>query len=451
MAAHYPVFLDVRGRGCVVLGDGDLADDKAEGLRAAGARVLHLRRPYRPGDLDGAFLAIEATGDVASQAAARRAADRGRVLLNVVDVPSRCDWIAPAVVRRGPLQIAVSTAGESPFIASALRERLERDIGEEWAQLTELVGAVRRRLRRRGVPATVQRHVYRRLLRSEIRSLLRRGKLGAARAVAAAIESRALRGVVEPGIGEVVLVGAGPGSPGLITVEGRDVLAHADVVFHDALVDRELLRLCGAATRLVDVGKRAGRPSASQDEINRMLVAAAHEGMFVVRLKGGDPFLFGRGGEEVAAIAAAGIPVRVIPGVSAALAAPVAAGIPLTLRGVAGSVAVVTGQRAAGAQHHLERLAQEADTLVVLMPGDLEALAATLARALGSERPAALIFGATTAQQRVLRSPIGRIAALAQQGERGAGTPATLVVGDVVEAASGDAALEAVSWVATRS
>lgn len=429
-ATHYPVFLDLRGRTCVVLGDGPLAAEKAAGLRAVGAAVVHHRRGFRAGDLRGAHLAIDASGDPVAQEAARREADRQRVLLNVVDVAPRCDWIAPAVVRRGPLQIAISTSGESPFLAATVRERLERLFGEEWGPFTALMGRMRRSLRLHGVSGDRQQDAFRRLLRSDAGSLLAAAAPGVAEARAAAIETAVLRPEPVTAIGEVVLVGAGPGDAGLITVAGREALMNADVVLHDSLIGAELLELCRAHARVVDVGKRSGRPSTPQDEITARLIDEARRGNFVVRLKGGDPFLFGRGGEEVAALVAHGVPVRVIPGVSSALAAPAAAGIPVTHRGIAASVAIVSGHRADGVNSAVERLAAAADTLVVLMPGDLAPLAARLAGSLGAGRPAAVVSGATSVGQRVIRAPLGDIARAARAV--GATAPVTLVVGDVV-------------------
>ena len=427
---YYPVVLDLSERRCVVLGDSEIAIEKVSALRAIGASVVHAPRSFQPGDLVGAFLAIDASGDPASQEGARAEADRERVLLNVVDVAQRCDWIAPAIVRRGPLQVAISTSGESPFLARTLRERIEALLGEEWGLFTHLVGRTRRRLRRAGITAAAQQRVYQRLLRSEILAMLRTGNSESAQAVALAIEQSAYSAPDSPPMGEAVLAGAGPGDPGLVTMATRAVLADADVVFHDALVDPEVLRLCGAQTRIIDVGKRAGRLSITQADINGALIAAARAGDLAVRLKGGDPFLFGRGGEEVEALRQAGIPVRVIPGVSAALAAPEVADIPLTHRGLAGSVAIVTGHRAAGPPADLERLAASVDTLVVLMPSHLDAITAQLSVALGPDRPAAIISRATTPQQRVLRATLGRIAAGANAA--GIEPPSTLVVGDVV-------------------
>lgn len=427
---YYPVVLDLSGRRCVVLGDTDIATEKVATLRAIGASVEHLPRPYRPGDLAGAFLAIDASGETSMHEAVRSEADREHVLLNVVDVAPQCDWIAPAVVRRGPLQVAISTSGESPYIARALRERIAGLLGEEWAPFTQLVGRTRRRLRRAGVSGTVQRRIYQRLLHSDALALLRAGDAAAAGSVALAIEQTARDSDGDSPMGEVVLAGAGPGDADLVTIATHAVLADADIVLHDALIAPQVLHLCGSNARLVDVGKRAGRPSMHQTAINALMIDAARAGDLVVRLKGGDPFLFGRGGEEVEALRAAGIPVRVIPGVSAALAAPAAADIPLTHRGVAGSVAFVTGHRADGAIADLERLAGSVDTLVVLMPRHLDVIARRLAGALGPDRPAAVISRATTAQQRVVRAPLGRIAAAARAAR--AEAPSTLVVGSVV-------------------
>lgn len=431
--AYYTVVLDLHERRCVVLGDTALAEEKALGLRAAGATVVHLRRAFQPGDLEGAYLAIDASDNPEAQRAARAAANRERVLLNVADVTHQCDWIAPALVKRGPLQIAISTSGESPFLARAMRERLETTLGEEWGPFTALMGRMRRRLRRAGVSGDAQQRAYRRLLRSPATALLRQGDDSAAAAVALTIEQSAQVTGATP-MGEVVLAGAGPGDPELITIGGRAVLAGADVVFHDALVGSGVLRLCGPRARLVDVGKRSGRDSPSQSGINDAMIAAARAGDLVVRLKGGDPFLFGRGGEEVEALQGAGVPVRVIPGVSAALAAPAAAGIPVTHRGVAASVAFVTGHRAGGDLTALEGLARSVDTLVVLMPAELEAIASRLAAVLGPDRPAAMVSKATTEEQQVVRAPIGSIAAAARAA--GIQPPSTLVVGDVVDVLS---------------
>ena len=457
----YPVTLQLRDRPCTVLGGGPLAAEKARGLVGAGARVTVLaaspgaevealgsegavdllRRDYAPGDLAGRFLAIDASEDEETHRRSFTEAEERGVLLNVVDRPQHCHFHAPALVRRGPLCVAVSTGGESPFLAGALRARLERVLGEEWGPFTVTVGAVRRRLRDRGVPLEEQDRVYRRLLRSGVRELLRDGRDADAGRAVAAIESAA----ATPRPGRVALVGAGPGDPALLTVAARDLLAEADAVYHDALVDARTLALRGPHARLVDVGKRGGRDSVEQAAITAQLIEAARAGEDVVRLKGGDPFLFGRGGEELAALRAAGLEVVAIPGVSAALAAPAAAGIPVTLRGVASSLAIVTGSDRDGASpERLERVALAVDTLVVLMPlTNLEAICARLAAALGPGRPAALVASASLAGQEVVRAPVSRMARAA--AEAGIGAPATLVVGEVVDAVPAERVREMVT------
>jgi uroporphyrin-III C-methyltransferase len=232
--------------------------------------------------------------------------------------------------------------------------------------------------------------------------------------------------------GRVALVGAGPGDPELMTFKARELIASADYVLHDALIAPETLALCGPDARLEDVGKRGGQESARQANITARLIELARAGNSVVRLKGGDPFVFGRGGEELFELQHAGIDVLVVPGITAALAAPAAAGISVTKRGVASSLAITTA-RGSGGLDRLSDLARAADTLVVLMArADLAEVAAVLARAVGGSRPAALISNATLPGQRSVTGPLAQIARMAD--EAAIEPPATLVVGDVVAA-----------------
>jgi uroporphyrin-III C-methyltransferase / precorrin-2 dehydrogenase / sirohydrochlorin ferrochelatase len=442
----YIVALDLAGRRCVVLGGGENAAHRVAGLLDAGAlvdvvaptlnttlaqlatarSVEWTARGYQPGDLRGALLAFNTVADATLEQAVRVEAATEGVLLNTHDRPASCDFASPALVRRGRLQVAVSTSGDSPYVAAAMRERLEKLIGEEWGSLLALVGGVRRRLRREKVPAADQQRVYRGLLRPQVRASLRRqGRAAGALLGAAAWD-------ISPPAGVVHLVGSGPGDPGLLTVAARELLFDADVVFHDALVSPEILGLCGARTRLVDVGKRGGGLRTSQDEIIAMLIESARAGLEVVRLKGGDPFVFGRGGEELDALRAAGVRAHVVPGVSSALAAPAAADIPLTFRGVSGSAAIVTGHDSDGQlPKNLEAVATAVDTLVVLMPlAVLPDIATRLAAVLGGEWPAAVIANATTDAQLTVRAPLRDI--VTAVAAAGIAAPATLVLGQVV-------------------
>ncbi len=407
---YYPVYLDLAGERAVVIGADPLADEKAALLQEAGAVVERLAAAdYRDGILAGARIVIDAGGDLELNARVWAEAEAAGILVNVVE-----------------------TEGESPFLASTLRKRLETWLGSEWGPFTALVGRIRRGLRRRGIPLADQTPVYRRLLNSRIREHLRAGRTDAAEYEAAAIAATA--GALRPG--RVALVGAGPGDPGLLTVAAQELLAGADLVFHDALVGPEVLAMASPDAELVAVGKRGGRRSARQDEITAALIEAAGAGREVVRLKGGDPFVFGRGGEELNALLAAGIEVVVVSGVSVAVAASAAAGISFTMCWVSASVAVATATGAdADIPERLIELAAAADTLVLLMPlGVLDELAARLAGVLGPQRPAAVIADATLPTERVVRGTLADIAGLARAGAVAA--PATLVVGEVVNAVS---------------
>jgi uroporphyrin-III C-methyltransferase/precorrin-2 dehydrogenase/sirohydrochlorin ferrochelatase len=444
----YMVALDLAGRRCVVLGGGEMAALRVAGLLDAGALVTVVApalrptlaqlaaagsiewtaRAYQSGDLRGAFLALNTIDNADTERSVRVEATTEGVLLNTHDRPASCDFASPALVRRGRLQVAVSTSGDSPYVAAAMRERLDKLIGEEWGALLTLVAGVRRRLRRAKVPATEQQRVYRRLLRPQVRASLRRDGGGAAGAMLGsdAWDTAAPAGVVH-------LVGAGPGDPGLLTLAARELLFDADVVFHDALVSPGILDLCGARARLVDVGKRGGSVRTSQDGITAQLIEAARAGLEVVRLKGGDPFVFGRGGEELDALRSAGIATHVVPGVSSALAAPAAADIPVTFRGVSSSVAIVTGRDSDGQlPRDLEAVAAAVDTLVVLMPlAVLQAVVERLTPVLGPQWPAAVIAGATTDAETTVRAPLRDIAAAVTAARIVA--PATLVLGGVVD------------------
>ncbi len=399
---------------CVVLGEGKFAKEKAASLREAGAVVRVIpAQEYRPGDLLGARLVVDASEDPDINRRSWKEAEDAGILINVVDRPAQCRFIAPAIVNRDPLLIAISTSGESPYLASALRARIERWLGLEWGPFVALVGNVRRQLRARGMPILEQTRVYRRIVNSEVRNLLRRGRGDDAAHLAVAIGQTGATGP-----GRVALVGAGPGDPDLLTFRARELLADADYVLHDALIAPETLALCGPDTRLEDVGKRAGHDNPSQQAITARLIELARQGRAVVRLSD---------------LLSAGIEVVVVPGVTAALAAPAAAGIPVTLRGVASSLAITTAQ-GEGSLDRLGELALAADTLVVLMPrSNLAEVAATLARAVGGSRPAAVISNATLPNQESVSGPLDRIARMAEQAA--IGTPATLVVGDVVAAA----------------
>ncbi len=442
---YYPVFLDLDGQRAVVLGGGAFATEKVVLLLEAGAHVTVISanlsgplqcllengaievvpRHFQPGDLFGARLAVDASENVEINLQSWEEAERSGVLINVVDRPAQCRFIAPAIVRRDPVVIAISTSGESPFLASALRARLERWLGREWGPFTSLVGRIRRELRERGVSIGEQTSVYRRLLTSDVRELLRAGRSDDAEHRVAALAQTAVH---HPG--RVALVGAGPGDPGLLTVKARELLGDAEFVLHDALVSPETLALCGPHAKLEAVGKRRGSESSRQEDITARLIELARSGHFVVRLKGGDPFVFGRGGEELDGLIAAGVDVVVVPGITSAFAAPASVGIPATMRGIASAVAITTAQ-GGDSLHRIGELARATDTLIVLMArSNLKEVAAVVARAVGGTRAAALVSNATLPDERCVSGTVAEIAHLADRDA--ITTPATLIVGEVV-------------------
>jgi len=455
MTAFYPVFLDLRGRRAVVIGGGAVAEQKVRGLLAAGAHVLVVspeatrgladfaiagevelrRRPYRAGDLAGAWLAIAATDDRAVNRAVWTEAERLGIPLNAVDDLDHCSFIAPAIHRAGAITVAVSTAGKSPALAVRLRERIGRLVGAAEARLCELLGELRPELAARVPDARTRTELWYRIVDSDVIEFVRRGDVeGARRRVQVLLDEIGASSVAVTGdaAGVVYLVGAGPGDPGLITTRGLDLLRSADVIVYDRLVPAALVDEAPPWAERVFVGKRPHGTGTDQEEINALLIARARGGRVVVRLKGGDPFVFGRGAEECEALRAADVPFHVVPGVTSATAVPAAAGIPVTHRRHASAFAVATGHECDGASDLDWGALARVPTLVVLM--GLRALPQIAARLLAHgarpDTPAAVIASGTVPAQRTVVGSLATIAALVAAA--GLEPPATVVVGEVV-------------------
>ena len=461
MAFAYPVSLEVSGRRCVVIGGDGEAEAKVTGLLEAGARVdaiapsftggleemerrgevSLLRRGYEPADLDGAFLAIAVTRDPEANGRIRADAEARRVLLNSVDDVANCHFAAPSVLRRGALTFAISTEGKAPALAKRLRLELTERYGDEYGVLVEALGQVRGELLagRPAFPEWTRR--WEQALERDLPALARAGRLDELRSwVAGVLQGAPLDDEDGPRPpGKVWIVGAGPGDPELITVRGKAALERADVVVHDRLVHPSLME----GKERIDVGKAGGRHVASQEDINELLVTLAREGREVVRLKGGDPFVFGRGAEEVDALAAAGVEHEVVPAPTSAVAVLGRVGIPVTDRRFASCVAVATGHCAAGREVDWRGLARSADTIVVLMGlGNLDRIAAELmAGGLTAATPAAVVANGTFDDERVIEATLGDIAGEARRLE--VAPPAVVVVGDVVACRT---ASRAASW-----
>jgi uroporphyrin-III C-methyltransferase/precorrin-2 dehydrogenase/sirohydrochlorin ferrochelatase len=450
---YYPLFVSLRDQRCLVVGGGDVAARKARELLAAGARVTLaapafsraaealgaatppatlLRRPFEPGLVADALLVIAATAEPAVNAAVAAACRQELRLCNVVDDGAAGSFIVPAVVDRSPVIVAVSSGGRAPVLARLLRQRLEQWLPARLGALAEWAGGWRGRARA-ALPALADRRAFwERLLAGPAAARALAGDEPAADALAAAL----LAAPAAPAGGRAWLVGAGPGDPGLITARGLEVLRQADVVLHDRLVAPELVAAARREAEVICVGKAGGRASTRQEDIDRLLVERVRAGARVVRLKGGDPFVFGRGSEEAQALAAAGLPFEVVPGVTAASGCGAYAGIPLTHRGLARGVTLATAHAAPGTAGPdwaaLASSTRAGHTLALYMGGSrvAEIAAALTAAGLDAATPAALVIDGTTPRQRALRGTLADIGALAD-GARGL-APALLLVGATV-------------------
>jgi uroporphyrin-III C-methyltransferase/precorrin-2 dehydrogenase/sirohydrochlorin ferrochelatase len=455
-----PLFLNLTGRRVVLVGGGVVAAAKLQQLLAAGASVwvvapdlvpaiadaaasgasgiTIVRRAFTPGDLDGAWLAIAAATPDVNRAVAEAAEER-RIFVNAVDDPANASAYLSGVIRREGFTLAVSSNGEAPGLTSLLRQGLDALLPRrELARWLREARKQRRRWKADGVPMEQRRPL---LLDAINRLYSRPDGLHDDRKESESEESTSGVRAFRPAEGQVALVGAGPGDPALLTRKAITCLRAADLVLYDALIDERILRYARHAQRFF-VGKRAGRHALTQDRINALMIRAARRGRRVVRLKGGDPFVLGRGGEESLALAAAGVRCEVVPGITSAIAAPALAGIPVTHRGVASGFLVVSGhdERAFGLT--VAGVAPNGVTLVVLM--GIARIAQLGAHLLGKgwapATPAAVVSGASTALQRAWRGSLGDLAAgrVPLDARAGAGT---IVIGEVVSLA-GSASFE---------
>jgi uroporphyrin-III C-methyltransferase/precorrin-2 dehydrogenase/sirohydrochlorin ferrochelatase len=443
---YLPLFFDLRDRPVLVVGGGSVAARKVSLLRAAGAHVHVIapacsedlrglraqgvidtsERAFWPADVVGKAVVIAATNDARINEQVAQAARHHNIPVNVVDQPALCSFILPAIVDRSPLLIAVSSGGAAPVLARRLRAQLEALIPMGYGRLA----AMARRYR-----ATVKRHIATTTGRRRFWETVFAGPIGERVLAGREAEGeRLLRQALSdeaPAGGEVYLVGAGPGDPELLTLRALRLMQQADVVLYDRLVSAPVLDLVRREAERVDVGKRCGKHTLPQDEINALLLRYAREGKRVLRLKGGDPFIFGRGGEEIESLAQAGVPFQVIPGVTAASGCAAYAGIPLTHRDYAQSVTFVAGhQRSEGLDLNWAELAKPGQTLVFYMGlGNVAALCHGLtAHGLPATWPAAIIENGTRPDQRVHAGTLATLPGLAAT----ASTPSLVIIGEVV-------------------
>jgi uroporphyrin-III C-methyltransferase/precorrin-2 dehydrogenase/sirohydrochlorin ferrochelatase len=444
---YFPLFANLRGQPCLLVGGGEVAGRKARLLAAAGAHLtvnaphccpaLHelLRTkggrlhegPFEPELIRDHVLVIAATSDPGVNRRVAEVARAKRRLCNVVDDGMASTFIVPAIVDRSPIMVAVSSGGHAPVLSRLLRQDLEHRLAGRLGDLARWAGGLRQRVKLRFPDRRARLAFWERLLTGPAAERVLRGdEAGADTVTVTALDDASSRSTT----GHAWLVGSGPGDPGLISVRGLRILEQADVVLHDRLVAPQLLRVARREAEIVCVGKTGGGAATSQDHINRLLVSRVRAGFRVCRLKGGDPLIFGRGGEEAQALAAAGLPFEIVPGITAASACAALAGIPLTHRGIASAVTLVTAQGARNDEPDWARLAAPGQTLVIYMVGRrvAEVAARLMAHGRAAGTPAAVIVDGTGPRQRVLTG------ALADIGRRSAGyrrlSPALLIVGE---------------------
>lgn len=444
---HLPLFFDLAGRTVVVVGQGAAAERRAVLAQSAGALVRRLEA-VASADLDGVAAAFVATGALERDRLAVDVIRQARVPVNVVDRPSLSDFIVPAIIDREEVVVAVSTGGASPTLATVLRGRIEALLPERIGALARLAASFRAQVNALIADPSARRAFWRRLIEGPAGRLALTGDASGARRVVVG-DLNAARQAKRP-VGSAYIVGAGPGDPDLLTLRAARVLRDTDVILHDDLVPPAILGRVRRDAERISVGKRKGRASWAQKDIEAEMIRRVRAGETVVRLKAGDPFVFGRGGEEVEALRAAGLPVSVVPGITAALGVAASVGIPLTHRRIASAVTFVSGHSAEGA-HAADwpSLAARGHTVAVYM-GVTEA-ASVRDRLLGAgtppSTPVAIVENGTRPDERV---SVGRLSDLAQLAvshtSRGDAGPSLIIVGEVAAfAASEEQPLEQVS------
>lgn len=442
-----PLFFNLSHQRVLIIGGGEVAQRKADLLHKAGASLVVLskhfdegflqflqdnnhaiiHKPYESSDLDGigkpSFI-ICATDDHAINVQVHADAKARSIAINVVDVPDLCDFIFPAIVDRDPIVIGVSSNGKAPVLARLIRAKIESQLPSTIGRIAKLAGEFRQTVKEKLPTITERRHFWEGVFNRAL----------ADNAVGHLTDE--LDDFVKNNdkAGEVYIVGAGAGDPDLLTFKALRLMQQADVVLYDALVADEILDLCRRDSDKIFVGKKRADHTKTQDQINELLVKYAKQGKRVLRLKGGDPFVFGRGGEEMIACQEAGVPYQVVSGITAALAAGSYAGIPLTHRGVATSVRFLTGcYQTSEAFDGLKSAYQSDETLVFYM--GLHALGkivdSLLTSGLSADTPVAIVSNASLPTQKVLIGALDDIVTKNEQA--GLSAPAIIIAGNVVK------------------
>lgn len=448
---YLPIFVDIKQQTCLVAGGGPIALRKLENLLRAGAMVRivsptlvpelaaridapniiwHQRR-FQDADLQGARLVIAATDDRGVNRQIADLAKAAGIPVNVADQPEDCSFIMPSIIDRSPVVVAVSTGSASPVLARMIRARLESLVPAGYGRLAELCARYRNRVKERFDQQRDRRRFWDRVLQGGVAERIFSGHDDEADA---AMERELAAGGSPSDVGEVYLVGAGPGDPDLLTFRALRLMQQADVVVYDRLVAKPIIDMVRRDAEHIYVGKQRNQHTMRQEQINALLAQLAKQGHRVLRLKGGDPFIFGRGGEEIDTLAAEGVPFQVVPGITAANGCACYGGIPLTHRDYAQSVTFVTGHLKDGSMNlNWEQLAQPQQTLVFYMGlvGLPIIISNLIEHGVPADMPIALVQQGTTHMQKVyagtLRSILGQV-----QADPPA-PPTLVIVGKVVQ------------------
>ncbi len=449
---HLPIFLDIRGKTVVVTGGGTLAARRVERALSAGARVklfapecseeiepflsrggvTLFERPPGPADLEGAILAYGAEENFESDKRLHDLAKEAGVLVNVADTMELCDFITPAILDRTPIVAAVASSGASPILARTIKAELESAIPATYGALSQFLASFRDEVAQRIPDGTQRRRFWEDIIESTVGERVMAGdSAGAETALRERLEAFSAGGG-KP-VGEVYLVGTGPGDPDLLTFRALRLMQRADVVLYDRLIGPRIMNLVRRDAERIYVGKKKNEHTMGQEDISRLLAKLALEGRRVLRLKGGDPFIFGRGGEEIEEIARHGIPFQVVPGVTAAAGCAAYAGIPLTHRDHAQTCIFVTGHARDGeVDLNWDALVQPNQTVAIYMGLGMtgKLMEQFIAHGMAPDMPAAIVDNGTRRRQRVVAGTVSDIAGKAESAALAG--PAIIIVGTVV-------------------
>ncbi|RUM79965.1 MAG: uroporphyrinogen-III C-methyltransferase [Candidatus Thioglobus sp.] len=447
---YLPIFIDIKQQPCLVVGGGDIALRKINLLLKANAaitcvskeccdgieklvkdnKITRIEKAFEATDINAQVLIVSATDDSDLNAQVSVLAKTANIPVNVVDSPDLCSFIMPSIVDRSPIVIAISSAGKAPVLARLIRAKLESTIPHAYGKLAELAGNFRDQVKAKFNNIEDRRYFWEKTFSGIVAEKVFSGKVDEAKADLQA----QLDGSTDSGVGEVYLVGGGPGDPDLLTFKALRLMQQADVILYDRLVSDGVMELVRRDAELIYVGKERDNHAVPQGDINQLLVDLAKQGRRVCRLKGGDPFIFGRGGEEIETLAENGIPFQVVPGITAASGCSTYSGIPLTHRDYSQSCRFVTGHLKDGSMNlPWNELAVEQQTIVFYMAlvGARHLSEQLIAHGMRGDMPVALVEKGTTPEQQVYVTTLAGLPDLVENTTIHA--PTLIIVGEVVK------------------